>query len=193
MKDKKTHFRAITTNGARRGISLEPVFWTVLEEIAQEEHLTNGTLVAQIAEEAGKDSKNLSSEIRSFLMRRIAKERARFRTFLSLRAVNRLVQACPAPCFILTIDKRILSYNKAFVGFLQLRFATIETVDFLRSLTLTLDVPLEESIAKLNDSSSTSVLCGFSIGMSGKRVRGQLSLVYMEIDGTPSVIAYIVE
>lgn len=191
MTGKKTHFRAITMKDGRRGISLEPVFWTALDEIARDEKLTLGALVAKIAEGAGEESKNLSSDIRAFLMRRIGEDRKRLMAFMSLPKITRLVQACPAPCFVLSIERRILVYNQAFVGFLQLRFATVETVDFLGSLVLSLDEPLEQSIEKLNTGSSANLLCGFSIGMSGKRVRGQLSLVYVEIGGTPSVIAYI--
>lgn len=193
MSTSKPHFRAVKADGVRRGISLEPVFWDALEDIAKRDNLSNSMLVAKIAEQAGPQSKNLSSEIRSYLMDRMSQERSFYEEFLSLSKVSRLVHACPAPCFILSVDKRILSYNKAFVGFVQLRFATVESVNFLKSLVLTLDVPIERIIENLKHNSGSNVTNGFSIGMSGQSVRGQLSLVYLEISGTPSVISYITE
>lgn len=193
MSSKKPLFRAVKADGVRRGLSLEPVFWNALEDIAKRDNLTNGMLIAKIAEHAGPQSKNLSSEVRSYLMDRMSQERSSLEEFLSLVKVSRLVHACPAPCFILSVDKRILSYNKAFVGFLQLRFATVESGNFLKSLILTLDIPIERTIENLKDNSASNVTSGFSIGMSGQSVRGQLSLVYIEISGTPSVISYITE
>lgn len=68
--------RSVTIAGHQTSISLEPVFWTALEEAARERALPLSALIARIdAERIGQDAPpNLASALRTwlFLARQIA-------------------------------------------------------------------------------------------------------------------------
>ncbi len=63
--------RSITIAGHRTSVSLEPVFWTLLTEAAEEEGKSIGGLVTSIDE--GRAA-NLSSAIRTWLVERLRAE-----------------------------------------------------------------------------------------------------------------------
>ncbi|SDG47265.1 ribbon-helix-helix domain-containing protein [Pelagibacterium luteolum] len=58
--------RSLTISGHRTSIALEPQFWDVLDDIAQEQKLSISQLIARIDEE--RDEPNLSSAIRVFAL-----------------------------------------------------------------------------------------------------------------------------
>ena len=193
MKKASPHFRAVMADGVRRGFSLEPIFWQSLEEIAKRENISNGELVGRIAENSAEGSKNLSSSVRAYITGKLRDERESFEKMLSLPKIGQLVNACPSPSFVLSIDKRILSYNKAFIAFLQLRFASAETGNFIKSIVLSLDTPIEKVIAELDVDATSNFSCGFAIGMADQRIRGKLSIVRITISDLPAVLAFIVD
>ena len=193
MTKSKPHFRAVVANGVRRGLSLEPIFWQALEDIATRENISNGALVAKIADQSAEENKNLSSSVRAYITGRLRDERASFEKMLSLPKIGQMVNACPAPSFVLSIDKRILSYNQAFIAFLQLRFASVGSDNILKSIVLSLETSIEKVIAELDTDAISNYSCGFAIGMADKSVRGKLSIVRISVSGLPSIIAFIVE
>jgi len=60
--------RSVTIAGHRTSVSLEPVFWTLLNDAADAESLSVAALIRQIDE--GRES-NLSSAIRTWLVERL--------------------------------------------------------------------------------------------------------------------------
>jgi predicted DNA-binding ribbon-helix-helix protein len=64
--------RSITIAGHPTSISLEPIFWSALEEAAREAELPLSALVARLDAEriAAPDPPNLASAIRVWLFRR---------------------------------------------------------------------------------------------------------------------------
>ena len=69
--------RSLTIEGHRTSISLEPVFWDLLQEISEKEHIPLSRLVARIDEDRIGDetAANLSSAIRTWLVKRLLAER----------------------------------------------------------------------------------------------------------------------
>jgi predicted DNA-binding ribbon-helix-helix protein len=65
--------RSITIAGHRTSVSLEPVFWSLLTEAAEQEGKSIGGLVTMIDE--GRNA-NLSSAIRTWLVERLRKQAA---------------------------------------------------------------------------------------------------------------------
>lgn len=192
MTAKNVHFRAVNVEGVRRGLSLEPVFWSALDSLSVKENVSSGTLVGRIIEEAGSKSKNVSSDVRAYLLKNVISERDKFEKKLTVTNAARIVGACPTPCFILSADKRILSYNRAFVEFLQTRFTQSDKTNLMSSMTLTLDTSIISLVEKLQSDAHPNVRCNFSIGIADKSIKGTLVIVDAPVSSTTAVLAYIV-
>ena len=69
--------RSLTIAGHRTSISLEPVFWDLLQDASEKERLPLSRLVARIDEERieTEATSNLSSAIRTWLVERLLEER----------------------------------------------------------------------------------------------------------------------
>ncbi|MFK8068793.1 MAG: ribbon-helix-helix domain-containing protein [Gammaproteobacteria bacterium] len=193
MKQKKVHFRAVNVQGVRRGLSLEPVFWSALDSLSLKENISSGALVGKIINKAGQDSKNVSSDVRSYLLKSIISERDKFEKKLSITNAARIVGACPTPCFILSADKRILSYNRAFVEFLQNRFTQSDKNNLMNSMTLSLDTSISTLVEKLQSDAFPNIKCPFSIIIANKSIKGTLMMVDAPVSSTTAVIAYILK
>ena len=61
---------SVTLKGHRTSISLEPLFWTLLNEIAQRDHKPLPSLISEIEEAMYRASQasNLSSQIRLYVV-----------------------------------------------------------------------------------------------------------------------------
>ena len=192
MSYHKQHFRAVIHNGVRRGLRLESIYWTVLEEIAEIRGMTAGQLVNEI-NEASDGANNLSSHIRAYVAKYQYENITDLKDALSPQKIAPLVKCCPSPTFVLTHNKRIVQYNTAFISFLQLRFVGFESSQSLKKLALTLDTPIERIFETLDKGGEVMTKSGFAIGVDDRRVRGTLNICNFPGTKTESVVAFIVE
>ena len=61
--------RSITVAGHRTSLSMEPEFWSTLQEIAAEDGRSLAELITKIDE--ARDGRNLSSAVRVFVLNRL--------------------------------------------------------------------------------------------------------------------------
>lgn len=189
--DEELVFRAVATGGKRRGIRLERLFWSALAETARMRGQTLGVLIGDVAASTPAGG-NLASALRvaatRFLRDRLAEVSERSAPEFTFA----LLQANPAPTFALSADKKIISYNRAFVALIQARFNGADPADMLRGLRLTLDTPLEQSIAQLRADPTAQLTTGYALGLHDRRVRGQLRMALAPTAARLIVIAYLV-
>ncbi len=190
--DAELVFRAVSAGGERRGIRLERVFWTALAEVAAARGQSLGLLVGGIAASMPPGG-NLASALRVAAARFLRDGLAEAQERSAPKLVFALLQACPTPAFALSADKRIVSYNRPFVAFIQSRFHAADPAEMLRGLRLSLDMPLEQIVARLMQDPQAQVTTGYALGLAERRVRGQLRMALAPTAASPMAIAYPVE
>lgn len=187
----KPHFRAINSAGKRRGFRLERVFWTALEDLTRADGVSVADFISRLHGGKTGDS-GLSSLLRASIMRgllaRYDSLRARIERFNS----RTIIAACPVPAFIISVDKKILFQNSAFLMYLQTRFTGLDNVAALSTLKLTLETPLIDLIEQMKADGSRPKYAGFTIGHGERLLRGRLSLALApDMDDPPAAIAFV--
>lgn len=187
----KPHFRAINSDGKRRGFRLEGVFWKALEAVTKSEGMSVADYVSKLSNVKTGES-GLSSYLRASIMQRVLEQhdhlRGRYEKFNS----KAIVTACPVPCFIISVDKRILFQNSGFLMYLQTRFTGVDSVEALSNIKLSLDTPLVDLIEEMRRESGRSKYTGFSVSYGERRVRGRLSMTLApDMDDPPAAIAFV--
>ena len=187
----KPHFRAINSGGKRRGFRLERIFWKALDELTRSEGVTVADYVSDLQDiktgEAG-----LSSLLRASVMQKMMDKYEALRAKITGFSSRTIVAACPVPAFIISVDKKILFQNSAFLMYLQTRFTGLESVEALGNIKLTLETPLLDIIDQLKLDSGRPKYTGFTIGYGDRRLRGRLSMALApDIDDPPAAIAFV--
>ena len=190
--DMKPVFRAVLSQGGRRGIRLETIFWKTLSAVSASRAETLGEIVAGAATEVPEGG-NLASTLRVMAARWLSGRVADLERLTSAEAAFALIHACPSPAFVLTVDRRIVQYNQAFLNFLQARLAAADGSDPMRTVRLTLDTHVEQVIEQLTADPKLPVATGFALGVAERRVRGQLRLVLAPVHTGTMVLAYITQ
>ncbi|MCY0093654.1 ribbon-helix-helix domain-containing protein [Hoeflea ulvae] len=187
----KPHFRAINTDGKRRGFRLERVFWTALEDLTGADGVSVSDYVARLHDGKTGDS-GLSSLLRASIMRRLLLQYEGLRARIGRFNSRTIIAACPVPAFIISVEKKILFQNSAFLMYLQTRFTGLDNVAALGQIKLTLEMPLADLIEQMKADSSRPKYTGFTIGYGERLLRGRLSLALApDMDDPPAAIAFV--
>ncbi|MEX0956672.1 MAG: ribbon-helix-helix domain-containing protein [Rhizobiaceae bacterium] len=183
-------FRAITARGKRRGIRLERIFWDALAAAASADGRSVSEKVG-IVHDGIPQGGNLASALR-VVGARWMRDRLRLFERATVPAnIYAILQACPAPAFALSEDKRIVHYNLAFLNFVQASFIGVEQSEAMRGLRLSLDTQLEAILTQLREDPLNPVATGFALGVVGRRVRGELKAILSPTPDQPMVIAFV--
>lgn len=189
--DLKPHFRAINSGGKRRGFSLERVFWTALEDLIRADGITASEFVARLQE--GKTGTSaLSSQLRASIMKRILERYEELRARTEVQTSRAIVAACPVPAFIISIDRKILFHNSAFLMYLQTRFIGLDNAKGLGEIRLSLETPLIDIIEQLKTDSGRGQQVGFTIAHGDRKLRGRLSMApALDMQKPPAAIGFV--
>lgn len=189
--DLTTDFRVVVRHGSRRGIRLERLFWSTLKQMAEHHRLTIGEMVEEIAQANGETS-NLASAIRVACLRWMADQTLALGKLASLRTINAILGACPAPAFALSSAKKILTFNPAFQHLVrrQLPLGFGETTH--RDLRLSLDLNVADIFSRLEINDGVPISSGFIIGAAERRYRGQLNMVRAPIKAPQLLLSFVV-
>ncbi|WP_422370454.1 ribbon-helix-helix domain-containing protein [Hoeflea sp.] len=187
----KPHFRAINSDGKRRGFRLEGVFWRALEIVTQRQGISVAEYISRLNSVRTGDS-GLSSHLRASIMEQVLVQHEQLTERLDKSNSRTIVAACPIPGFIISVDKRILFQNSAFLMYLQTRFTGMDSVEALSNVKLTLEAPLVELIEDMKRDSGRPKYTGFAVGHGERRLRGRLSMALApEMDDPPGAIAFV--
>ena len=105
--------RILQRQHRRLSIRLEQVFWTQLETCAKEDGLKLADLVFTVAESKG-EAENRSSLLRAYCVEWLRKRLFQARLGASQIDIQLILAACPAPCVIITQQRRLAAHNPAF-------------------------------------------------------------------------------
>lgn len=185
-------FRAVNTPRQRRGIRLESIYWDGLRLLADDRGRSIGEMVEETVDAAADNATNLASLLRVGVVRWLLERTRRLETLTHLDNTNAIIQASPSPAFVLTADKRILLYNRAFLNLIQSRFLNVRADIMQKGLRLSLDTQLDGVVDGLERGDAPMIATGFAIGLDDRRVRGTLNLVLAPVHRQSMVIAFIV-
>lgn len=183
-------FRAVNTPRQRRGIRLESIYWDGLKMVAADANSTVGEVVEEVVD-AAPGGGNLASLLRVRVVRWLSERVRRLESMTHPDATDAIIQASPSPAFVLTADKRILFYNRAFLNLIQSRFVTVRPDVMQKGLRLTLDTQLDQVIDGLRRGDAPTAASGFVLGVEERRIRGTLNLVLAPVRRQPMVIAFV--
>ncbi|WP_269930739.1 ribbon-helix-helix domain-containing protein [Aminobacter sp. HY435] len=186
-----TDFRVVVRQGSRRGIRLERLFWVTLKQLAEQNRMTIGEMVEEIAQANG-DTSNLASAIRVACLRWMADQNAELNQLASLRTVSSILGACPAPAFALSSAKKILAFNPAFQILVRRQLPVSFGADAQRELRLSLDLNVADIFARLSANEGVPIASGFVIGAAERRYRGQLNIVRAPIKAPKVLLSFVV-
>ena len=187
----KPHFRAINTGDKRRGFRLERVFWAALDELTKADGITVADYVGRLQQEDNGES-GLSSQLRASIMRNMMIQYRGLTAKTGSFNSKTIIAACPVPAFVISVDKKILFQNSAFLMYLQTSFTGLDNVEALGNIKLTLETPLIEIIGQLKLDNSRPKYSGFTIGYGERRLRGRLNMTLApDIEDPPAAMAFV--
>lgn len=183
-------FRVLRVGTARRGIRLEEIFWTVLQQIADARDCNVGDVI-EACESRLEKGANLSSALRVEAVGYLQGALETASRKIGRQAVRNHVMASPSPCFALTGDKQLMAYNPAFIGFVQSRLSSLATDTTGRGVRLSLDIQFSELIEKLKIEGSGPATVGFVIGVDRQLIRGRLNAILAPLTEQEAIIGFI--
>ncbi|CAN7622947.1 ribbon-helix-helix domain-containing protein [Aminobacter sp. LjRoot7] len=189
--DLTSDFRVVVRQGTRRGIRLERLFWATLKQLAEDKRLTLGELVDEI-ELSNNETGNLTSAIRVACLRWMADQSAALGKLASLRTINAILGACPAPAFALSSTKKILTFNPAFQNLVRRHLPIGSSEEARRDLRLSLDLNVADIFTRLDANYGIPIASGFVIGTAERRYRGQLNIVRAPIKTPELLLSFVV-
>lgn len=185
------HFRAVNSNGVRRGLRLERIFWDALDIITKRSGIAIGDYIDRIWNE-DKTNSGLSSRVRAAVCRDLSARLSMQEALLNMERAQATINASPTPAFLLSDDKRILAYNSSFLEFVQSRFSGESGASLFRHISLTLDVQISDLFEEVRQPGRKTLAVGFALGVADQRIRGRLNIALAPTLDPPSVTAFVV-
>lgn len=189
--DLTSDFRVVVRQGTRRGIKLERVFWSTLKQLAEDKHLTLGEMVDEI-ELSNTQTGNLTSAIRVACLRWMTDQSTALAKLASLRTINAILGACPAPAFALSSTKKILTFNPAFQNLVKRHLPVGFGEEARRDLRLSLDLNVADIFVKLDANYGVPIASGFVLATADRRYRGQLNIVRAPVKSPDLLLSFVV-
>lgn len=187
----KLIFRAVTANGSRRGIRLENAFWTSLAEIAGEEGKRVGDLIEEYSERYPMLD-NATGAVRLGVLESLRKRYNERKAARDVKLTLGVVAGSPAPAFALSSDKKIISYNSAFLTLLQARLSPLSSDVIGSGLKLQLDIPFEGLVARLKDDPQNPIVVNYTIVAQQKALRGRMNAVLADPAEGGAIIGFLI-
>lgn len=135
--------RQVQVEGRRHAISIEPVYWSILEDASRATGIRLNRLVKTVAAApAGPD--NLAARLRLFCVRWQGRRLRELENAPPTVDLARIIDAAPGPCFALSRDLAIVWHNPPLRTWLGLTPAELAAMPFARHFRLRLSRPLTE-------------------------------------------------
>ncbi|MHB2169187.1 ribbon-helix-helix domain-containing protein [Alsobacter sp. R-9] len=185
-------FRVLRRGDWRRAFRLEQAFWTTLEEEARLQGRKLADHVRHILENAPAiEGGNDSSLLRVHAVRWLDEKLRRLEQRQERREVLHAALAAPLPCFVISANRALVTYNAEFSAYVTGRAQAASDEDVSKA-RLTLDVPVDRLIDVLRDPPGRVVMCGFSIRTSAAIASGRARVTLAQPSRTDLVVGYIV-
>lgn len=179
-------FRTITTPSGRHALRLEGAFWDALARLAQHEGRRTTDLIRELLLQDRPESANLSSTIRSAVVKRLLEREAAMAPLAAPLAIVSLMQLAPLPSFALGRSKNLVRVNEEFVRYLRNVLSKTGPVE---KAQLKLDQPAETLFADV--APGKAVECGLSIRVDNHERRTQARIVVPPPFPEPVLVGFI--
>lgn len=179
-------FRTITTPAGRHALRLEGAFWDALARLAQHEGRRPTDLIRELVLLERASGTNLSSTIRSAVVKRLLDREAALAPLAAPLAVISLMQLAPLPSFALGRAKNLVRVNEEFVRYLRNVLSKTGPVE---KAQLKLDQPAEALFAEI--APGKAIECGLSIRVDNHERRTQARIVVPPPFPEPILVGFI--
>jgi predicted DNA-binding ribbon-helix-helix protein len=170
-------FRALKVGGRRKAFSLEPEFWTVLEEAARQAGVRIGEYVARCSGDV--PSGNVSSVLRRCAISWLVAERERLRPADPVSLAKRVTDAINSPALVITDRKRIVAHNRSFLN-LGARPGAEHVPERLGAVHLRLSAPVSTILERLEKGGDRSLRVDYILDFGVHRRVGSLNATVLE-------------
>ncbi|SMQ60366.1 Predicted DNA-binding protein, contains Ribbon-helix-helix (RHH) domain [Devosia lucknowensis] len=179
-------FRTVTTPTGRHALRLEGVFWDAIARMAIRQNRKASELVRDLLGAAESNASNLSSGIRSVIVRRLLDEDERLSVLAEPLAMVKLMQMAPTPSFALDRNKHLVRVNDEFVRYLRTVMSRSGPAE---KAQLRLERPAESIFAEVEP--GTAVECGVSIVVDNHERRTQARIIVPPPQPANVLVGYI--
>jgi predicted DNA-binding ribbon-helix-helix protein len=176
-------FRTINTPSGRHALRLEAAFWDGLARLAQHEGRKPTDLVRELVVLDRGVGANLSSTIRSAVVKRLLDRDASLAPLTAPLGLVKLMQLAPLPSFALNRAKTLVRVNEEFVRNALSKTGPVEKAQ------LKLDQPAETLFAEI--APGTAVECGISIRLDNHEHRTRARIVIPPAISHPILVGFI--
>jgi len=180
-------FRTISMPDGRQALRLESVFWDAIAHMARRQNRKTPDMVREMLGQARPEVANLSSTLRSVVVKRLLDDAERLASLAAPMAVVKLMQMAPVPSFALDRNKHLVRVNDEFVRYLRTVLARSGPVE---KAQLKLDRPAEALFAELEP--GTAVECGLSIQVDNHERRTHARIVIPPPSPSNVLIGFII-
>lgn len=179
-------FRTINTPSGRHALRLEAAFWDGLARLAEHEGRKTTDLVRDLVILDRGIGSNLSSTIRSAVVKRLLDRDASLAPLTAPLALVKLMQLAPLPSFALNRAKTLVRVNEEFVRYLRNALSKTGPVE---KAQLKLDQAAETLFAEI--APGTAVECGISIRLDNHEHRTHARIVIPPTISHPILVGFI--
>lgn len=185
--DQTTRFRILRVGDRRKGFSLEPIFWTMLETVARERNLSLGELMNEIIEHKG--AANMSSALRTAGAQFVYEQFETMRDATLVALGRRVTALIPSPAFIIERQKRIIAANNQLINLLKSEGQEPSTA---LDAEIRLGAPVPRLLALFEEKPQAIFRLDYTISNARVSLSGRLSTTLFESSpSAPSILCVI--
>ena len=177
-------FRAVTTEGGRKGLKLERAFWHALSSISARLGIKRTQLISDVLREASdRGVTNTSSALRSYATGRLVADLEKTRDLTSTAFQIKVMQEAPTASIAVDRSLRLVRVNREFRALVRDLAASeegitlVDDADLWRRTRVTIQTPVTTLFAEIGGSGETrdcfvSIRVGLSVRQRKMRMVG---------------------
>jgi predicted DNA-binding ribbon-helix-helix protein len=165
-------FRILQRGTWRRAIKLEGIFWTALEDMAEQAG-TKLTDYVQAFLGTRPEGANQTAELRTHATRWLHDRLTASEQKLTSFGPVGMLQAVPLPGFVIGRGLGLIGFNADFLHLIR-RTAALEEAGGIPQARLNLDAPLAHIIDRLRETMPRPLECGFTLTIDRRASRGRV-------------------
>jgi predicted DNA-binding ribbon-helix-helix protein len=178
-------FRAVTTEGGRKGLKLERAFWNALSSISARLGIKRTQLISDVLREASdRGVTNTSSALRSYATGRLVADLEKTRDLTSTAFQIKVMQEAPTASIAVDRNLRLVRVNREFRALVRELAASeegttavVDDAELWRKTRVTIQTPVATLFAEIGGSGGTrdcfvSVQVGLSVRQRKMRMVG---------------------
>lgn len=174
--ERAARFRILTIYGRRRAFALEPIFWSILEDAAEEKSMRLGEFVASLLADASRSNHSALLRVKAAEWAEKRREGLQDKGFLSIG--RRIAASHATPAFLIDQAGSIAAHNTAFSELLR-HGAVLKDEPGRFSVQLRLGVTVNEMMRVLKANPDKFLRVRFSLLFERSERQGVLNAMFV--------------